>query len=163
MSAPVKLPYRTRLILLLFAGIALSACSSARQERRVLDAFYSATDAGRVEDALSLTAPTLRLDAWAQAINGNHLGTHHLAGWSEVRQALADPTLSRGLRRNFYGAQGPLYRLRNIIVDGTALSFELVPDRRSPGGRPYNSYRGSFTFVGDRIESITMIEVIGWL
>ncbi|MDA8425799.1 MAG: hypothetical protein M0Z80_06635 [Treponema sp.] len=144
--------------LLAIAGVVLS-CGPAHEERRVLAAFYDANDAGRFDLSLSMVSENVAFDSWAQAINGNHLGTRHLEGKEALRPYLG----KRGLCRNFYGPDGPFYLLRSIRASGSKVSFELIPDRTTPSGRPYNIYRGEFTFEGGLIRAITMVEVIGWL
>ncbi|MGO8695379.1 MAG: hypothetical protein ACLQMF_17090 [Rectinemataceae bacterium] len=137
----------------------MASCGTGRDERKALLSFYDANDAGRFDLSLSMVADNVAFDSWAQAINGNHLGTRHLVGKDALRPYLGE----RGLCRNFYGPGGPFYRLRSIRVSGGKVSFELLPDRTTASGRPYNTYRGEFVFAEGRIRAITMVEIIGWL
>jgi hypothetical protein len=144
---------------LVVLALATGSCAAASGEARLLASFYSATDAGREEEALSLLADDAVYDSWALAINGNHLGTVHVAGRDKLRPYLH----ARGMSRNFYGTEGPFYLLRSLRVSGERVAFELLPDRRAETGRPYNVYRGEFVVAGGKIRAMTMVEVIGWL
>ena len=145
--------------LIAVAGMTAVSCGADGRKRRLVEAFYDATDAKRFDEALSRVSPEVVFDSWAQAINGNHLGTKRIVGREGLRPWLG----GRGLCRNFYGPDGPFYRLGDVTVSGPTVSFELHPDRKAPDGRPYNIYRGEFTVREGKISAITMVEVIGWL
>jgi hypothetical protein len=128
----------------------------------VVNAFYDAADAGRLDLCVRLLAVDATVDTWATGVNGYIMARRHLGGRAEISRMLAE---TRGLRRTLPGSppDGPVYHSTRVSVTGDTVRFMLEPDRKRPNGRPYNPFSVEAVLRGCLITSFTVIERVTWL
>ncbi len=140
-------------------GAAATAPTSCPDPMAVITAFYDANDASQFEVSLGFFTEDATLSSWAEGINGHHMRETHLTGKAQIRPALDNP----GLQRTSGQPDGPIYHETRVKVSGDQVTFMLEPDRRRPNGKPYNPFRVEVSFVGCKIKSLTVIDLVTWL
>ncbi len=125
----------------------------------IISAFYDANDASQFEVSLGFLAEDATLSSWAEGVNGHHMRETHLTGKAQIRPALGNP----GLQRTSGQPEGPIYHETKITVSDDRVTFMLEPDRKRPNGKPYNPFRVEVSFIGCKIKSLTVIELVTWL
>ncbi len=125
----------------------------------IIRAFYDANDASQFEVSLGFLAEDATLSTWAEGVNGHHMRERHLTGKAQIRPALGNP----GLQRSSGQPESPIYHETKITVSDNRVTFMLEPDRRRPNGKPYNPFRVEVSFIGCKIKSLTVIDLVTWL
>ena len=136
-----------------------TAPTSCPDPLAVIKALYDANDASRFKVSLDLFTEDATLASWAEGINGHHMKERHLTGKAQIRPVLGEP----GLRRTSDRPDGPIYHETKIKVSGDRVTFMLEPDRLRPNGRQYNPFHVEIVFVGCKIKSMTVIDLVTWL
>ena len=131
--------------------VGIPACSDPLS---VIRAFYDSNDSGNFAVSLEYLSPQPSLTSWAEGVNGRHWHEVHLTGQEQIRPELA----KRGLRRDSGVPGAPIYYETEFKLSGDQVTFMLRPDRLSPDGKPFDSYRVIMLFTGCKIQSITLIE-----
>lgn len=125
----------------------------------IIRAFYDANDASQFEVSLGFLAEDATLSSWAEGVNGHHMRETHLTGKAQIRPALGNP----GLQRSSGQPESPIYHETKITVSDDRVTFVLEPDRKRPNGKPYNPFRVEVGFIGCKIKSLTVIDLVTWL
>ena len=125
----------------------------------IIKAFYDSNDASQFDASFAFLTTDATLSSWAEGINGRHWQEKHLTGRQQIRTVLGD----RGFRRTSGQPDAPTFHETEAKVSGSQVTFMLRPDRLGPDGRPYNPYRVEATFLGCKIKSLTVIELISWV
>lgn len=140
-------------------GAAATTPTTCPDPMAIIRAFYDANEASRFEVSLGFLTEDATLSSWAEGVNGHHMRETHLTGKAQIRPALGNP----GLQRTTGQPDGPIYHETKVTVSGDQVTFILEPDRRRPNGKPYNPYRVEVSFVGCKIKSLTVIDLVTWL
>jgi len=128
----------------------------------VTRAFYDSNDAHHFAAAAGSLANDALFDTWATGVNGYIMAKRHLKGRAAIQKYLPE---ARGVRWHLPDSpsSGPVYSLTRASVTADVVKFMLVPDRKRPGGRPYNPFSIEARVSACRIVSLTVIEQVTWL
>jgi hypothetical protein len=124
-----------------------------------IESFYDANDSSLFAASVNMLTDDITLASWSEGVNGHHMIERHSSGKDQVQTLLGSP----GLRRFSGRPDGMMYVLTEEKASGDRVTFLLRPDRLRPNGKRYNSYRVDAVFMGCRIRSLTVVELIGWL
>ena len=136
-----------------------TAPTSCPDPLAVIKAFYDANDASKFEVSLGFLTEDATLSSWAEGVNGYHARQRNLTGKKQIRPALGEP----GLRRTSDRSDGPIYHETKVKVSGDRVTFMLEPDRVRPNGKQFNPFHVEILFVGCKIKSMTVIDLVTWL
>jgi hypothetical protein len=158
-TATLPLPITSTMPAAAAAPLQATAPTSCPDPLTVIKALYDANDAAKFEASLDFFTEDATFASWAEGINGHHMKERHLIGKAQIRPALGDP----GLRHTSAQPDGPIYHENKIKVSGDRVTFMLEPDRLRPNGKQYNPFHVEVVFVGCKIKSLTVIDLVTWL
>jgi hypothetical protein len=151
--------------------VLIAVCSTAGPQPRltgtlacpypmaIIKAFDDSNDTSHFEASFAFLTPDATLSSWVEGLNGRHWQEKHLTGKEQIRTVLSNP----GLRRTAGQSDAPIFHETEAKISGDQVIFMLQPDRLSPDGRPYNPYKVEVIFLGCKIKSLTVIELISWV